>query len=82
MTFATPAEKSAALADNAIRFAESIAALEAEPDTLARAIKAAVTITHADFERGRIMAAPCRPVRPGFHAGGLTAYPQVLRRDP
>ncbi len=78
----TPAEKSAALADAAIRFAKSITAIQAEPDPVARALLAAITTTTADCERAQIMGAPCRPVRPSFHAGGLTVYPQVLRRDP
>ena len=82
MTFATPAEKSVALADHAVRFAKSIAAIEAEPDPLARAIKAAVTIASADFERLQIMAAPCRPMRPSFRNGGLTVRQQVTLRAP
>jgi len=81
VTFATPAEKSAALADHAARFAESIAAVEAEPNPIARAVKAACTIAAADFERFQIMAAPCHPPRPSFHNGGRVSLVQVLRRD-
>lgn len=81
VTFATPAEKPAALADHAARFAESIAVVESEPNPMARAVKAACTIAAADFERFQIMAAPCRPARPSFHNGGRASLVQVLRRD-
>lgn len=81
MTFATPAEKSAALADHAARFAESIAAVESEPNPMVRAVKAACTIAAADFERLQIMAAPCHPPRPNFRNGGSVPLVQVLRRD-
>ena len=81
MTFATPAEKSAALADHAARFAESIAAVEAEPNPMVRAVKAACTIAAADAERFQIMAAPCHPPRQSLHNGGRVSLVQVLRRD-
>ena len=80
MNFNTPAEKSAALADHAARFAESIAAVEAEPSPIARAVKAACTIAAADAERFQIMAAPCHP-RQSLHNGGRVSLVQVLRRD-
>jgi len=81
MNFNTPAEKSAALADHATRFAQSLAAVEAEPNPMVRAVKAACTIAAADFERLQIMAAPCHPPRPSLHNGGRVSLVQVLRRD-
>ena len=92
MTFNTPAEKSAALADHAARFAESLAVVESEPNPMVRAVKAACTIAAADVERFQIMAAPCRPARAMRHGGRSIALAvvvadggresvQVLRRD-
>lgn len=81
MTFNTPAEKSSAMADLAARFAESIAAVESEPNPMARAVKAACTVAAADAERFQIMAAPCHPPRPSFRNGGGFPLVQVLRRD-
>lgn len=81
MSFATPGEKYAALVGHATRVAESAAALEAEPATVERAVKAACLIACAEAERAKIMAAPCRPMRPSFRHGGRSVVLAVMGPD-
>jgi len=85
LTFASAAEKSVALARSAIRFAKQITALASEPETAKRGAKSAALGAAFEAERARIESAPCRPMRPSFHAGciaGRGSPVQVLQRDP